>query len=112
MNRIIFGCLIGLAACSGNQVADTTSTASADASTAITDANAILAVANGALTAYEATPNPSQAVIAKAKSLLTTAQSYVTTYGAQSQLAISAAGVFTEYLLTAAPGNGVTPASS
>ena len=106
------GCFIGLAACSGPQVASTTSTASTDASMGVTDANAILAVANGALTAYEATPNPSQAVIVKAKSLLATAQGYLTTYGAQSQLAISAAGVFAEYLLTAAPGNGVTPASS
>lgn len=98
---------IGLAACANGQL-----TTSAD--TAIM---AAFATAEGALTAYEATPNPSQAVVTKAGTFLATAQNALTAYQGQptdatKAAAAAAVAALTTYLLTAAPGNGVTPASA
>jgi hypothetical protein len=103
--------MLALAGCSSGTVATTTATAGTVATTATTDANAILSVAEAALAAYKATSNPSASVVAEATKLLSAAQAAVTQYGPEASVAVSTAGALVTYLLTAAPGNGVTPAA-
>lgn len=108
------GALLALAGCGGltaANVGSATTTAENDVTAAEGYVNADLTVAEAALAAYKATPNPSQAVITEATKLDTEAQAAANQYGPEASAAIAAVGSLTTYLLTAAPGNGVTPAS-
>jgi len=109
------GYVLALAACAGEtpaqSVATATTTATNDVATATGTAQTIVTVAQAALAAYKATSNPNAAVVAEATKLLNTAQADITQYGPEAATAIAAAGALSTYLLTAAPGNGVTPAS-
>jgi hypothetical protein len=95
---------LSLAGCAG--------CAGISASTAAQDATALLSVASDVLAAYKATPNPAPSVISKAEQLLASAQAAISAYGSTSSEASAAVAALTTYLLTAAPGNGVTPASA
>jgi hypothetical protein len=103
--------MLALAGCSSGTVASNTAAVGTVASTVTTDANTILTVAEATLAAYKATSNPNAAVVAEATKLLSAAQTVVNQYGPEASVAVSAAGALATYLLTAAPGNGVTPAS-
>jgi hypothetical protein len=104
-----------LASCDSSQLAqvntDTTKIESYVA-TGTTDANSIIKVATAALLAYEATPNPSAAVVNKANGFLNDATAAVAQYGPKAATAVAAAGSLATYVLTSAPGNGVTPSTS
>jgi hypothetical protein len=83
-----------------------------------TKADIALAVVADTFNVYKNTANPSQAVIDKANTLLTAAQKAVAASdAAPGDTALQAAEAsaiqsLATYLLTAAPGNGVTPASA
>lgn len=107
---------IALAACAGQSATQTvaadTAAASAGVSKVITYADTALSVAEAALAVYEATPNPNSAVIAEAQKLDAAARAAITQYGPKATTAITAVGALVTYLLTSAPGNGVTPSTA
>jgi hypothetical protein len=80
-------------------------------SAVVADAPVLIAAASSVLANYKATPNPNPAVVTEANDLLAAAQAADVTYGATSSEALSAAAALTAYLLTSAPGNGVTPST-
>jgi hypothetical protein len=118
------GCLVALAAC-GNQntsLEQGALTTGADAlgtyESGGTKADVALAVVADTFNVYKNTANPSQTVIAEATKLLTAAQAAVAASDAapadtaRQAAEASAIQSLATYLLTAAPGNGVTPASA
>ncbi|MBW4023632.1 MAG: hypothetical protein HIU92_10935 [Proteobacteria bacterium] len=106
---------LALTGCAGPSLPGTlaadTAAASAGVTKAVTYANTALSVAESALAVYEATPTPSGVVIAEARTLDATARSAITQYGPEATVTIAAVGALATYLLTSAPGNGVTPMS-
>jgi hypothetical protein len=106
---------LGLAGCDKPSATTTvtadTATATNAVSTITADTNEGLTIAEAALAAYAATKNPSQAVLKEAQKLDTAARNAVTQYGPEATVAIAAASALAEYLLTSAPGNGVTPST-
>jgi hypothetical protein len=105
--------IIALAGCAGQAatVATETTKTTAVVSTAEATASTALTVAEASLAAYEATKNPNAAVIAEATKLDTDARAAIAAYGPEATEAIAMANALAEYLLTSAPGNGVTPST-
>jgi hypothetical protein len=110
---VLFLVCQALAACAGAAAKVETDTAIAQkyVATGVTDANEALAIAGGAFAVYKNTPNPSAAVVKEATQLQSEAQTAIAQYGPESTQAIGAAGSLLAYLLTSAPGDGVTPSS-
>lgn len=105
---LVVASILGLAACTST--GSLTPAATADLATALTDAHL-------ALTVYEATPLPAANVVKLGDELYQTANAAYGAYEANKNDtaaqadAAAAIAALTTYLLTAAPGNGVTPAS-
>jgi hypothetical protein len=102
--------LLALAGCASGAatVSSDAATATAGVSTAVTDATVALTVAEAAMYAYASTKNPSQSVIVEAAKLDSAAHAAINQYGPEATTAIGAVAALAEYLLTSAPGNGVT----
>lgn len=97
--------VVGLTACAKGQL---TTAGQNDIETGI-------AAAIASLNVYAATKTPSQSVIATAQTAITAAQTAYAAYSANPTAPLKAAAAsalasVTVYLLTAAPGNGTTPA--
>jgi type IV pilus biogenesis protein CpaD/CtpE len=115
MKRLVIAGLaaFALAGCASQAktVATDTATATSDVSKGVTYADEALTVAEAALNAYKLTANPNKNVIAEAEKLDAEARAAIGQYGPEASTAISAVGALAEYLLTSAPGNGVTPST-
>jgi hypothetical protein len=113
MTRLILAAAaaLALAGCASEAatVAGDQATAMKFLDTGLLDASSGLKVAEAALTAYEATPNPNAAVVAEAQKLDGEARAALAQYGPEANTAFAAAGKLATYVLTSAPGNGVTP---
>jgi hypothetical protein len=115
MTRLViaFGAALLLAGCAGQaaQVTKDTAVATTDVSKVTADANEALAIAQAAFAVYKASPNPAPAVVAEGNKLEAEAQAAIAQYGPEATTAITAAGSLLAYLLTSAPGNGITPST-